>query len=319
MSMVIEPEVLAALPGCTVEVYASREEWLANRGLGASESPSVLNVGYAEDCAVSVWGRKRGLIPPMESTQTLRIGQALEPVILELFSEETGHAVKSLGKYSVCRSKQYPWLTASLDGLIVETDEGAAIVEAKNVGTFMGQDWDDDDQPLKFQIQTQHQMEVGGLNVAYSVGLIGGNSLKWVKSYRNQRFIDAMLPQLAEFQELVESETEPAGHWLVATEATKKALAKIHPLDNGETIVLPAEAMNWHAKLVEAKAIKKAAETDVIRNSLPLQQAIGDNSYGLLADGSRYSWKHQDKAIYTCGRCGFCKRSEPFPVLRHGK
>lgn len=320
MSAVIEPEVMSQLPGCTVEVYETREQWLAARGIGGSSSPSILGVGYADHSPLSEWGRMVGQISPTEDTQRLRIGRKLEPLILELFAEETGFQVQTLGQFALCRSNKYPWLTYSTDGLVIDTPEGLAIAEAKNVGVFMARDWDDDDQPLKFQVQTNHGMEVAGVNIAYTIGLIGGNSLKWVKSYRNQKFIDVMLPKLAAFNDLVQSRTEPGPEWLDGSAGTKKALEKLHKLDNGETIVLPLESADWHEQLGDVKKRIKDLEPIEARLENTLRQAIGDASYGLLPDGSRYSWKHQSK-IY----CGFSSKNPheeketTFRVLRKCK
>jgi putative phage-type endonuclease len=300
------------LPGCDIEVYQSRDEWLAARGIGASSSPSILGVSYAENSAMTEWGRITGAIPPMKDSQGLRIGRKLEPLILELFEEETEHIISSLGSFAVCRSKQYPWLTASLDGLVIDLDEGQGVAEAKNVGQFMAAEWNDDDQPLKFKVQTQHQIAVSGLDFAYTIGLIGGNKLKYVKSYRDQKFIDTMLPRLAEFHELVITNTEPTGKWIDGTEATKKALGKIHPRDNGEVIILPQESYLWHTKLEELKAGIKLAEVEKTKLENLLRSEIGDATTGTLPDGTVYNWKWQSRQEHIV------KASE-FRVLRHSK
>ncbi len=89
-TLLIEPEVIPALPGCTIETYSTREEWLSARGLGASTSPSVLGVGYAESSPLTEWGRMTGRIPPMDDSLGLRIGRKLEPFILDNQAIERG-------------------------------------------------------------------------------------------------------------------------------------------------------------------------------------------------------------------------------------
>jgi len=321
--------VLPSLPGCVLEVYRTQEDWLGARNsvIGASESASIFGVGYADESPMTVWARKRGILESKEDTELLECGRVLQPAIIELFRRRYLKAypertpnfnVTPLGEYTLCKSVKHPWLGASLDDHFFDS-EGLAIVEAKNVSIFMSHGWDDEDPPLKFHIQGQQQMAVTGADRCFVVGLIGGNRLRFKEARRNQKFIDAMINTLGEFQELVDEGIEPSGKWIDGTEATKKALARMHPKDNGETTVLPLESADWHRALVDAKAARKEAETAVLLYGNHLQQAIGDNTFGLLPDGTRYSNKHQDKQIYCCEKCGHTKRCQPFPVLRHSK
>ena len=330
MSTVIDvPQlVIPELPGCVVEVYDTMEKWLEARNsvIGASEAASIFGVGYADESPMTVWARKRGFVESKEDTELLECGRVLQPAIIELFrrryrrlnpDRDVNFNRAPLGEYTLCRSLKHPWLGASLDDYFF--DDGVALVEAKNVSLFMSADWKDDDPPLKFHVQTQQQMSVTGTDRNFAVGLIGGNRLVWKEARRNDKFIKVMIEKLAEFQELVDEGVEPSGKWIDGTEATKRALGAIHPLDNGETVTLPLESTQWHVGLSKAKDDEKDAKTRELLFGNRLRQAIGDNSYGLLPDGSRYSNKHQDKAIYTCERCGHSKRCEPFPVLRKCK
>jgi predicted phage-related endonuclease len=316
MQMTIaEPQV--TLPGCIVEPYATLDEWLHARGkvIGASESPGILNVGYADESALMTWGRKTGRIPEMDDSNLLECGRVMQPGIIELFKRRSGFKVQTLGEFTICRSEEYPWLGCTLDGLI-EMDDGIAVVEAKNVSVFMAHDWDDDQPPLKYQVQVQHQIAATGAVRAFVLGLIGGNNLKWVAADRNQPFIDALIPRLEAFHKLVETDTPPPAE---LTEAGLKALKKLHPLDNGVTEELPPESLEWHKELELAKGMIKHWESEETRLKVLLTQEIGANSCGLLPDGSRYTYRHQSRSNYTCENCGFSKRSKPFRVLRHSK
>lgn len=324
MSTVLEPPsvvTIPALPGCTTEIYFDMKSWLDARFsvIGASESPSIFGVGYADESPLSVWERKRGLAKEKVDTESMEIGRELQSSIIRLFSRRTGFNVENLGEYTLCRSVKNPWLGASLDGVIVDTPEGAAVVEAKNVGVFMSHEWDDEDQPLKFQVQVQQQMEVAGVDRAFTVGLIGGNKLRYLETRRNQKFIDVMVARLSEFMALVESGIEPTGKWIDGSDATKKALTRLHPLDNGETCVLPIDAAEWHSMIATLNKETKEREYELERFKNFLRQSIGDNTFGLLPDGSRYSWKHGDKSLYTCEACGHEKRSQIFRTLRKCK
>jgi predicted phage-related endonuclease len=325
MSTEIESAVqisIPELPGCALEVYDTMEKWLDARNsvIGASEAASIFGVGYADESPMSVWGRKVGKIDSKEDTDLLECGRVLQPAIIELFRRrylkanpdcEIVFNHQPLGEYTLCRSLKHPWMGASLDDYFFDRD-GVALVEAKNVSLFMAADWNDDDPPLKFHVQTQQQMAVTHTERNFAVGLIGGNRLVWKEARRNDKFIAVMVETLAEFQELVDDKVEPSGKWIDGTEATKKALGKIHPLDNGETVTLPLESAAWHEALAKAKADKKEAEGRELLYGNHLRREIGDNTAGLLPDGTRYTHKHQTKASFVMPEC-------TFRTLRHEK
>lgn len=310
------------LPDCFVEINDSEESWLAARTevIGASEAASILGVGFAEESPMSVWGRKVGKIPSYEDTELLECGRVLQPSIIELFRRRykrefpeniVSFNANPLNEFALCRSIEHPWLGASLDDFFIENFD-TVLIEAKNVSLFMAADWSDEEPPLKYMIQCQQQMAVTGAERCFAVGLIGGNKLRWKEAHRDQKFIDAMLPKLAEFHELVITQTEPSGKWIDGTEATKKALGKIHPKDNGEVVMLPEESYLWHQTLQELKMA--IAETEKKKTFLEncLRSEIGDASTGLLPNGEKYNWKWQSRAEHIV------KASE-FRVLRHSK
>lgn len=310
------------LPDCEIFKCDTLEEWLAQREpvIGASEAASIFGVGYADESPMSVWTRKTGQLESREDNELMESGRVLQPAIIELFRRRytrehpdrvTNFQASSLNEFSLCRSIAHPWLGASLDDFFTE-DSTTVLVEAKNVSIFMGGGWRDDEPPLKFHIQGQQQMAVTGADRCFVVGLIGGNRLKWVEAHRDQKFIDAMLPRLAEFHELVITNTEPTGKWIDGTEATKKALGKIHPRDTGEVVILPEISFSWHQQLITLKELIKESETAKTHLENLLRSEIGDASTGLLPDGSRYNWKYQSRAEH------FVKASE-FRVLRHSK
>lgn len=332
MSTVIEqpPQLMIPeLPGCIVEVYDDMNKWLDARNsvIGASEAASIFGVGYADESPMSVWARKRGFVESKEDTELLECGRVLQPSIIELFrrryirlnpDHEVNFNREPLGEYTMCRSLLHPWLGASLDDYFF--DDGVALVEAKNIGIFMAADWNDDEPPLKFHVQTQQQMAVTQTDRCFAVGLIGGNRLVWKEARRNDKFIAVMIEKLAEFQELIDEGVEPSGKWIDGTEATRKALGKIHPLDNGETIALPLESGEWHEQLATTKEQIKSLTVAEKRIENTLRQAIGDNSFGLLPDGSRYSWKHQNGRTTCSGEPDHVvKTGDPFRVLRKCK
>lgn len=280
-------------------VYATRDEWLEARrsSIGASESPGILGHGYASDSAMATYASKVGILDDVIDETTRRrmdIGTAIEPVIRELFTEESHYGFCVKHAFELCVSDERPHVSASLDG-VVPFSSGNAVFEAKNVDAFLRHDWDDAP-PLRVQIQVQHQMYVTGYQMAYVAALIGGNELVIHEVERDEAFITAMLPALDEFWQFVETKTPPPPDH---TQATSDALRRLYPQDDGEIIDLPPEALEWDESLQDLKKTIKEMEEEKRGFENELKACIGDAAYGLLPNGKRYSWKTQPRKGYT--------------------
>ena len=119
---------------------------------------------------------------------------------------------------------------------------------------------------------------------------MGGQKLVWIDFERNDRFVEALIAQLAIFWNCVLRKQPPP---VDGSESTRGVLARLHPKDNGQVIDLPDEAVGWSRRLAEIKEKQKALESerDLIENEV--KAAIGANSIGRLATGGGFSWKHQ--------------------------
>ena len=230
-------------------------------------------------------------------------------MILSEFAERTGFEVQDLGEFTIQRHASLPWMGATLDGFVEDTPDGPAVVEAKNVSQVNAADWSGEEPPLRTNVQVQHQMECCGARVAYVVGLIGGNRLTWKKVGRNQRFIDAMLPLLAAFWELVEKGIPPP---VDGSGATRRILDALYPEDNGAAEALPPESDQWDDKLVRAKGRVKRLGTLIDYYENELRAAIAGATYGRTPAGVEYSLKTQTRAAHHV-------KESTFRVLRRCK
>jgi len=276
----------------TIKTYDTRDEWRADRPnhIGASESPAILGHGYSNQSATQIYVQKTD--PTLDDvidetmSERMEIGLLQEPVIKRLFEQRTGLDVETTDKPTVYIDDRRPYLSATLDGELCDED-GKAVWEAKNVDHFMGAEWEDGC-PLRVQIQTQHQMMVTGYRRAYIAALIGGNRLVWRRYERNDKFIAAMLPTLSHFWNCVQARTPPP---VDASVATGQALARLYREDDGETVLLPDEAVEWDEKLLAVKTEIKGLEN--IKRGLEneIKAAMGSAAYGQIPGGGRYSWK----------------------------
>lgn len=292
--------------------FSNREEWLKarRRHIGASDSPSIFGVGYTD--AKSVWAEKVGLSiggePEDDEEENeideLDIGTIIQPSIIEVARRVLGIPITAEPDHTIRVHPDYPWLAASLDAWALD-DSGLIVpVEIKNVGIYLARDWSSEEPPLAFNVQAHHQMAVTGAKRAILFGLIGGNKPAWHCIERNEAFIAAMLTRLEEFWGYVTRHEEPPDE-LSDPVKVAKAVAKLHPLDNGETVNLPIEFGEVLNELEAAKAAIKAAEAIKAKAEAKIKDALRDATYGDLADGRSISWKTQTRAEYVVAETTF--------------
>lgn len=280
----------------------SRDEWLMLRklGVGASESAALFGCGYSNQSPVSIYqdkiyGKLREIEPAMQ--RRLRIGKQMEPVLRQIFEDETGMPVIDAGEHTMWQHPVHDFMFSTLDGLCfnTETDQWC-VAELKNVHHFNGNEWDDGP-PLKYAVQVQHQLACTGLQTGYLLGLIGGQEPIVKEIQRNDEFIEnALIPKVIEFWQCVEEQRLPI---IDASEATKRALSALYPEDRGEEILLPDEfdALDEELSGVKEEIKSKEARKDAIENQI--RAAIGDASHGILRSGARYSWRVHERKAYS--------------------
>lgn len=289
----------------TASEHTARAAWLAERRsiIGASESPTILGVGYSGASVLDLWAKKTGRLPldDGEENEFFEWGHAIQPVALRIFSKRTGMQVSDPGEFTVARHPSIPWLGATLDG-IADTPEGLAVVECKNVGAYNSRDWEADEPPLRVNVQIQHQIEVAGATHGYAVACVGGNKLVWRRVNRDDRFIAVMLERLAEFWRLVETDTPPE---VDGSEATSRTLARLYPDDTGAMTLLPDESDQWDAELVAVKAeLKNLEERErLLKNRFAA--ALESATLGQTPGGVTYTYKQQTRKEYVCAASTF--------------
>ena len=285
--------------GITRTVCETEDDWLEERTLsvGASETPSLIGIGFAGTNAATVWESKvRPQYRSNEEVELLMLGHVMEPAIREACRRlRKMHVIDPMG-HEIWRNAEYPRMHASPDGFVVERGEQGPL-ELKNVSLWNGDEWADGEAaPLRVQAQVQHQLACTGMRFGYAAGLIGGSQLRVVRIERDEAFICAIRDCVAHFWEYVERGDSPP---IDGLKATAQVLQRLHPDDNGETVELSEDLTAVVDRLIAVKESIGAAkkEVDALQNQLIV--ALGDNTYGQLADGRAVSWKTQDRAGYT--------------------
>lgn len=289
----------------------TRESWLAERKtcIGASDSPSVLGINPFKS-AFQLWAEKTGLAEAddLSSNEAVEFGIRLERPVAEAFAERSGREVEMWPAFSLVRDPERQFISCTPDAVQQCPDRGEGLVQIKTTSAFKASDWADGP-PLYYQVQVQQELHVTGFTWGTVVVLIGGQKLRWFDVQRNDRFIAAFLPKLEEFWRLVQQQIPPE---VDGSAATAKVLAKLHPDDDGSEVLLPTEAADWTDEIDAAKEQIKAAEAMKQAAENRIKAAIGNATFGLLPDGSRWSWKSQTRKSYVVDEA-------TFRVLRRSK
>ena len=271
-----------------------REEWLKLRrtGIGASDAPAILGASpWASP--VSVYADKIDADAPIEAeSEVQEWGRILEPVILEHFETTTGRSIVPAGE--LLRSTRWPMMLATLDGWHIDSCPWQP-VEAKN--TWLSSNWTNG-VPRDVWIQVQHQLAVTGCAVGSVAVLMSGFSFKWADLDRNDEFIEeTLVPDLTAFWERVQNGGPPPP--ADGNPATMKALGRIYPQDDGESVPLEGEFTNLAAELEAIKASAAVATERKVEIENLVRAEIGEASFGVLQNGGRFSWKANKHGVRT--------------------
>lgn len=275
-----------------------RDSWLEERRscIGASDSASVLGANPYKS-AFALWAEKTGNAEPEDLSENLavQVGIELESLVARHYAKQSGRTVKMWPQFQIARHADYPWMSCTPDATQVDDVRGDGLCQIKTTSDRSSQDWDEEP-PLHYQIQCQHEMAVMNASWCSLVVLIGNRKLKWFDLNRNDKFIAALIPKLADFWAAVQS-GEPVA--VDGSEATKNVLKRIYATDDGSVIALPPDAMEWTRQIEEAKAAIKAAEEVQTECENKIKSHLGSATIGLLADGSRWSWKSSPRKGYV--------------------
>lgn len=282
----------------TAVMSAERAEWLERRRktVGASEVAAILGLSPWKS-PFALYLEKVGEVEVSgEETPWQRWGNILEPAICDEYSAQTGRKVVDHGRYAVRYSETCPHLSATLDREVLAYDErGPGCMDAKSAHFVKAKDWEDG-APLLYQVQLQAQMEVTGYKWGSLAVLIGGSDFRWCDVERNEDFIAVMRRKVAEFWTMVENRTPPQ---VDGSLSTAEVLKKLYPKDSGEAVALPGDAARWTDEYEAACKVIKDAEKKKTEAQNHLRAAIGDCTFGILPDGSKWSLRTTERAEYV--------------------
>lgn len=274
--------------------YETHEQWITARHLsvGGSDSAALFGVNPFKS-EYELWAEKSGLLEPSHlESEAMYWGKALEPVIADRYTRETGRELIDHGRFTVYRDG---YMGCTPDREVAGDPRGPGLLSIKNVTQFKASDWEIEP-PVYYQIQLQHELAVMGAPWGSFAVLIGGNRFHWLDVERNEAFIAELRARVAEFQRrVVETDPPPVD----GSKRTSEALAKLYATENGETVRLEAAGSIIDAELLTIKRSIKDLEMQRDERENQLRALIGSASAALLADGTIYTLKTITRKGYT--------------------
>jgi putative phage-type endonuclease len=289
-------------PAFTVEEHPGEESWLrARRGprIGGSDAASVWGVSpYSSPLALFL-AKTTDPDPEdaAEEGEWLGIGRVLEDPIARLYMERAECSLRDLGRYTILRSGDHPFMFATLDRLIIDHPDrdDPGVLECKNRSAWAMQDWADK-APLDVELQLVHAFAVTGYRWGVVAALVGGNRFRYIQIERDEELVQMHIAKCKEFADMIELREPPQAD---GSEWTAAALKKMFPREGVGSVALPDEAAQWATERAAASEEKRLAEKRYAEASSKLRQAIGDAAMGVLPDGRSFSCKTVSRAGYT--------------------
>ena len=219
--------------------------------IGGSDAAAILGVSPWQT-RYQLWAQKTGLISEQIDPAKEKIfarGKRLEPVVLQMFEDETGLKVDHRNRRF--QDLEFPFLAAEIDG-----ETGNANIDAKTAQPFARHLWGEpggDEIPIYYAAQFMHGLMVTGRDVCHVAALIGLDDFRVFRIERDDDLVAVMRKKELEFWELVQSQTPPD------IETAEDALLA-WPESQGVPVEVPTEIAGYVANLKDVKAAIKDLE-----------------------------------------------------------
>ena len=239
-----------------------KEEWLKHRqaGIGGSDASCIAGLNPWKS-AIQLYMDKKEENPQEQKSLRMELGNRLEGLVAELFTEATGLKVRNVN--GILKNDKYPFALANIDRAIVGEK---AFLECKTTNSYALKEWEEG-VPAHYEIQCLHYMAITGATHCYIAALIGNSDFIWHKIERDQETIDYLMQIEKDFWENnIEKDVVPMPDGSDAySEYLKKKYDKsngqvieLHLLENGvdklnryDEIVTDIKALESEKKLIE--------------------------------------------------------------------
>lgn len=267
----------------------SKEEWLKSRqeGIGGSDASAIAGLNPWKS-SIQLYMDKKEENPQEVKSLKMELGNRLEGLVADLFTEETGLKVRNVN--GILKNEKYPFALANIDRAIVGEK---AFLECKTTNSFALKEWQDG-VPPHYEIQCLHYMAITGATHCYIAGLIGNSDFIWHKIERDQETIDYLMQIEKEFWEeniLKDIVPLPDG-----SDAYSEYLKEKYKKSNGQEIELyllkdgPQKLLRYDEIVTDIKALE--TEKKLIEQEIQLH--MEDFEVAKIGD-RKITWKNSSR------------------------
>lgn len=255
-------------------------------GIAISEISAIMGLNPWKS-PIQVFMDKMGMSEDSDDNLAMKLGRKLEPVIGELFTEETGLRITG-GELTA--HPQRPLILGTPDFLILDENSG---MEAKSTGFLKHDEWGPqmtDMVPMHYLMQCHGYMAVTNRQTWYLSLLVGGNREFRIYKIARDLEVENRMLDFAEdwYQTHIVGQTAPE---LDATKSSDAYLKRMFPKHKVDDLLA---ATDEQRRLMEELAVKRdklkdlELQTTLIENQLRAE--IGDAA-GLVCNGYKATWK----------------------------
>lgn len=165
-------------------------------GIGASDSPIIMGFSSYITPYQLYLDKISESQEPREESEQQYWGNTLESVIIKEYEKRSGNKI-SLP--DTIYHEYMPYMFANLDGYV---EDKRIVVEAKNVSSFMRQQWGEqgsDTIPMAYLVQVAHQCIVANADHGIVACLIGGNEYRQYTYTRDKELEDMIVSAVDDF------------------------------------------------------------------------------------------------------------------------
>ena len=244
-----------------------KTEWLKHRqaGIGGSDASCIAGLNPWKS-AIQLYMDKKEENPQEQKSLRMELGNRLEGLVAELFTEATGLKVRNVN--GILKNDKYPFALANIDRAIVGEK---AFLECKTTNSYALKEWEEG-VPAHYEIQCLHYMAITGATHCYIAALIGNSDFIWHKIERDQETIDYLMQIEKDFWENnIEKDVVPMPD---GSDAYSEYLKKKYDKSNGQVIELHllengVDKLNRYDEIVtDIKALE--SEKKLIEQEIPL-------------------------------------------------
>jgi predicted phage-related endonuclease len=258
--------------------------------IGASQFGQAIGHGYGSRTRAELFHQMKGHMPPIVETTAMRVGNFMEPFILEEYTLKTGRAAEEYPDTQVHPDE--PRIICHCDGI---TSDKTRLIEIKNVGPRMASAWEHG-VPEYYWVQGCGQSMLTGIKKVDFAAYFGGNDVRVFEVEYTDEDHAALYDGLKDFLRYMDNNEEPP-----------HVVADLPNLDkyyesSEESIVADdltmANAMDF-ARYKNGKKIDPLEKEVMDGVEFQIKEYMGDKSTLVSEDGEViWTWKQgKDKTV----------------------